>query len=119
MLNYLASPYSRYPGGREEAFKLACQKAAELMESGLCVFCPIAHSHPIEAETTMEIKDGDWWLNQDFAILKHCTRLFVYCMPGWADSYGVRKEIEFARINKIPIEYLDYYEQTGTDRAAA
>lgn len=108
-LAYLATPYSKFKDGRSRAFILACEKAAELMEH-FNVFSPIAHSHAIECVGTNKIETGDWWLEQDFAILKHCDLLLVYMMPGWKDSYGVNKEIEFAEANKIKIEYIEYVE---------
>jgi hypothetical protein len=106
-LVYLASPYSAYGGGRKEAFKLACKKAAEVMSMGYAVFCPIAHSHSIE-EIGMggEVMSGDWWLEQDFGVLDKCDELWVYMMPGWEKSYGVGKEIERAKRLGLPIEYL-------------
>jgi hypothetical protein len=110
-LVYLASPYSRFPGGREQAFKLVCQKAAQLMEQGVSVFCPIAHSHPIEVEGMSKIQDGDFWLKQDFAVLDKCDELWVYKMPGWDTSYGVEKEIERAQWEGIPIKYITYEEK--------
>lgn len=114
MLVYLASPYSKYPGGREKAFQMACEKAAEVMSMGHDVFCPIAHSHPIEQNGMCgEQGDHDFWLKQDFAILRKCNELWVYMMPGWSESYGVGKEIELATIRKMPIEYL-YYDDKST-----
>lgn len=107
-LIYLASPYSaptEYKKTRR--FKQVCKKAAELMEQGNLVFCPIAHSHPIEKIGMPDIKSGDWWLQQDYAVLKHCSKLVVYKMKGWEKSYGVNKEIEFAQKHNIPIEYID------------
>lgn len=110
-LIYLATPYSKYPGGREQAYKEACKKAAELM-SHVAVFCPIAHSHSIELEGMKgDIKDGDWWLKQDFEVLKRCDELWVYQMPGWEDSYGVTREIQFALNNYIPIKMLHYVQE--------
>lgn len=106
-LIYLASPYSRYPFGREAAYIKACQKAADLMEEGKKVFCPIAHSHAIETLGMNDVKEGDWWLAQDFAVLKQCRVLIVYKMEGWEESYGVAREIEFAREHNIPVEYVD------------
>jgi len=107
-LTYLASPYSKYPGGREEAFKLVCKKAAELMVQGEHIFCPIAHSHPIEVEG-MEghYQDGDFWLNQDFAVLQSCNKVYVYRMDGWQASEGIIRELEFAAQHGIPVEYID------------
>lgn len=108
-LIYLASPYSKYPQGRYEAYAKVCKKAAELMVQGELVFCPIAHSHPIE-EIGMEghIQEGDFWLTQDFAVLSKCDAIYVYKMPGWEESYGVGKEIEFAKDRGIPISYIEY-----------
>lgn len=107
-LIYLASPYSKFPKGRVQAFKEVCEKAAELMLDGHNVFCPIAHSHPIEDLGMADVHSGDFWLKQDFAVLSKCTGMFVYKMPSWEESYGVTKEIEFANKNNIPITYLDY-----------
>ena len=110
-LIYLASPYSKYPGGRLEAYRLACKKAGELMQDGKKIFCPIAHSHAIEVEAFNDPKDGDWWLSQDFAVLRECAALMVYQMPGWDTSYGVQEEIKFAKWEGIPIMYIPFKEE--------
>jgi hypothetical protein len=114
-LIYLASPYSKYPGGREAAFKEACAEAARVMQSGVGVFCPIAHSHSIEVEgMDGNIMDGDWWLEQDFTVLSKCDELWVYKMPGWNESYGVEKEIVFALAHNIPIKWVEYYDANAS-----
>lgn len=106
-LIYLASPYSApTPRERTRRFKKVCKKAAELMEQGLTVFCPIAHSHAIETIGMDDLKDGDFWLKQDFAILENCSKIMVYMMPGWENSYGIRREIDFAETANIPIEFI-------------
>lgn len=107
-LVYLASPYSKYPYGTLRAFEEVCTKAAQLMKEGHNIFCPIAHSHPIETIGMTEKGTHDFWLKQDFAVLEKCEALFVYMMPGWQESYGVNKEIELAQKNNIPITYLEY-----------
>lgn len=107
-LVYLASPYSHpFRDVRNWRFETVCKKAAELMEEGYQVFCPIAHSHSIEINGFPKLKSGDWWLQQDFAILKHCDKMIVYKMNGWDKSYGVKKEIAFCKKHKIPVEYID------------
>lgn len=106
-LIYLASPYSKYSEGRAKAFIKACQKAASLMGQGYKIFCPIAHSHCIEIHGMLDIKNGEFWLKQDFAVLKHCDELWVYKMEGWEESVGVKAEIEFASAAGIPIKYID------------
>jgi hypothetical protein len=109
-LIYLASPYSQ--GGasankRTRRFKQACKKAAELMQAGHNVFCPIAHSHPIEIHGLPTVEGHDFWLKQDFAVLEKCTKLVVYKMPGWNKSVGIGEEIKFAEAHGIPIEYIE------------
>lgn len=104
---YLASPYSaKSPKARDKRFRKVCRKAAALMLQGYRVFCPIAHSHPIETLGMKKKHNGDFWLQQDFAVLTFCDELWVYCMKGWEDSYGIRKEIEYAQTRNIPIRYI-------------
>jgi hypothetical protein len=105
-LIYLASPYSNYPGGKEEAFKLVCLKAGFLMSNGYNVFCPIAHSHPIEMAGNITDTSHEFWLKQDFAVLRKCTEIWVYMLPGWKESFGIGKELDFATEHNIPITYL-------------
>lgn len=110
MLIYIASPYTSYEGSRSEAYQQVCMKVGELMKEypGYAFFCPIAHSHAIEIESDLGIQTGDWWLNQDFAILNFCDELWVYQLSGWDKSYGVGKEIEFALDHKITTKFLNY-----------
>ena len=111
MLIYLASPYSApTEEERELRFRLVCEKAADLMQQGFEVFCPIAHSHPIETLGMDHMEGHDFWLNQDFAILKHCVHLFVYKLPGWTLSKGVAAEIVYARDLGIPVDYIEFDE---------
>lgn len=118
---YLASPYSVGKAGaygeantgtatanmRTRRFKAACKKAAELMKDGLVVFSPIAHSHSIELHGDNSLKTGDFWLNQDLEVLKHCDTLLVYRLEGWDRSRGIAKEIAFAEEHDIPVVYVD------------
>lgn len=114
---YLASPYTIVNGAnlsaqalknrRTRRFKQVCKKAAELMLQGEQVFCPIAHSHPIEVNGMKDVKNGDFWLKQDFAVLAHCDELRVFRMKDWQQSDGIRREIEFANERNIPVTYID------------
>jgi len=116
-MKYLASPYSvvnshelterQIRNRLTRRFKQVCKKAAELMLNGEIIFCPIAHSHPIEVNGMPERKTGEFWLQQDFGVLEHCEELVVYRMPGWQQSHGVAAEIAFAQRENIPISYID------------
>ena len=79
-LVYLASVYSQGNAGknkRTRRFKQACKKAADLMAQGEVVFCPIAHSHPIEVHGMDTVEGHDFWLKQDGAILERCDKMVV------------------------------------------
>jgi len=114
--SYLASPYSvKNPISvaqaaqlRERRYKHVCKLAALLMRQGHKIFCPIAHSHPIEViGMAGVIMDGDFSLEQDFALLKHASELIVFKMDGWEQSSGVAREIAFAEEHSIPIRYIE------------
>ena len=111
--SYLASPYQN-PDDKTDVvycsqrFDEACRAAAKLMHRGQLIFCPIAHSHPISWWMHEDDRTShDFWLRQDFALLAKADRLIVLQLHQWERSYGVMKEIEFARDNGIPVEYLD------------
>lgn len=111
MFIYLASPYTPLGEGSKEAlkeyrFQEVCRAAAKLMENGNQVFCPIAHSHPIEKYGMDEIHDGDFWLEQDYAVLIHVDELWVLMLEGWDKSHGVKEEIDFAHDYGISVRYL-------------
>lgn len=114
--SYLASPYSVTQKVskqsavviRDRRYRKVCRKAASLMKEGKLIFCPIAHSHPIEViGMGGETQSGDFWIRQDLAILEHASELLVYKMDGWHLSSGVAREIAFAEAHGIPIVYLE------------
>lgn len=114
--SYLASPYSvKNPISQRQAtllrfkrYEKVCRMAAELMKQGEVVFCPIAHSHPIETlGMPGELYGQDFWLKQDFPLLKAAKELIVFKMDGWEQSSGIKAEIEFAKKNNIPIRYIE------------
>lgn len=109
-LVYLASPYSDPdPTVRQRRFEEVCKAANFLMKCAYTVFCPVAHSHPIELAGS-KIEDHDFWMEQDIAILKHASRLVVLRLDGWKESLGVQREIAIAKTLLMPINYQTYSE---------
>ena len=108
-LIYLASPYSHAdPEIRTERFRAACTVAGRLMMRGKCVFSPIAHSHSVEQFFgDGKVEGHDFWLKQDFAILRHVTELHVLRLDGWEKSFGIAREVELAGKLGIPVYYID------------
>ena len=106
---YLASPYTHTdPAVVEKRVEQACRGAAALMAKGLTVFAPIPHSHAIAAHLPADAQfDHEFWMQQDLAVLRHCQHVVVLCLTQWAESKGVRREIDVATACGIPITYIN------------
>lgn len=106
-LIYLATPYNHPdPAVREERFNLACLAAATLMQNGVHLFCPIAHTHPIALQGNLPC-DWDYWQEYDRLMLNSCTELWIVQMDGWDQSEGIKGEIKIARELNKRVFYLD------------
>lgn len=105
---YVASPYTNYPGGVDEAFKLICRATAKLIEAGVPVFSPIAHSHPIAEHGALDGKDPDLWHRVDKPMVDSAIGIIVVMLPGWAESRGVQAELrEFRKAGK-PVMFMEW-----------
>lgn len=103
---YLATPYSKFPGGLEEAFKLACRETALLIRAGVRVYSPIAHMHPVAIHGEIDPLDHAIWLPADEPMMHAAKGLIVNMAESWGISYGIREEIKaFAAMGK-PIIYM-------------
>lgn len=94
-LAYLATPYSKYTPGIEAAFIDASKLAARLMLSGVQVYSPIAHTHPLAVHGGIDPLDLSIWLPFDEAMMKACDVLIVAHMQGWEESTGIAHEVKF------------------------
>lgn len=108
---YLASPYSHPdPAVRERRFRAVCRAAAALVSQGYAVFCPIAHSHPIEmamAEMGLENLSGDAWVDLDLTFAAVCQKLFVLKLEDWQVSMGVIRECDYFATRRIYPEFIE------------
>lgn len=105
---YLASPYSKYPGGTEAAFQEVCKAAAQLIAAGVPVYSPIAHTHPIALHGDMDPLDHEIWLPADMPLMKAAGGLLVLMMDTWQDSYGVSVEIGIFEGAGKPVHYMEW-----------
>lgn len=104
---YLATPYSKYPAGIEEAFRLACRATADLIRAGIRVYSPIAHTHPVAIHGGIDPYDHKIWLPADEPFMAAAGGLIVLKAESWEQSYGIGEEIKaFARVGK-PIIYME------------
>lgn len=111
---YLATVYTKHPGGLEKAYTDANEAAAHVIQNlGARIFCPIGHSHSLCAiygtkgglngET-----DAEFWKWFDAPFLEKSDGLIVVMMPGWKQSYGIDHEIDVMSKAGKPILFLDW-----------
>lgn len=105
---YLATPYSKYPQGIEAAFQCACSAAARLIERGVNVYSPIAHTHPIAMNGGLDPLDHTIWMPLDEPMMRAAHGLFVLEMPGWDTSKGVAEEIAHFKAAGKPIRQITW-----------
>ncbi len=105
-LAYLACPYSHeLRSVRCERFEKANRAAAKLMESGVVLFSPISHTHPIADANGLPL-NWEYWERYDRAFLSVTSKMYVLMIDGWRESKGVQAEIRIAEELGIAIEYL-------------
>ena len=104
-LIYLATPYSNFPAGLDEAYEQASAVLYTLLSKGAVVFCPIVHCHNIAKKYDLP-KDWSFWKNIDFTFISKCDKMCVVKMDGWDISTGVNAEIKEAERLNIPVEYI-------------
>jgi hypothetical protein len=94
-LCYVATPYSKYPGGIEAAFLDACKLTAKLIQMGISCFSSIAHTHPIAVHGGLDPYDYSIWIPADLPMMQACETLIVVHMQGWQESLGIGEEVKF------------------------
>jgi hypothetical protein len=106
-LAYLATVYSKHKLGLEAAFIEASKLAARLLVSGIKVYSPIAHTHPLAYYGGLDLLDLSIWLPFDEAMMERADVLIVAHMEGWRESKGITHEIAFFERAEKPIFDLD------------
>lgn len=100
---YLATPYSKYPGGLDAAWELACIAAAQLVKAGIRVHSPIASSHPIAVFGGIDKLDHTIWLPADEPFMHQAHGLIVLEAESWEISFGMAEEIKHFEAAGKPI----------------
>lgn len=107
---YVGTPYTRYHGGLEAAFREACRAGAVLLDAGISVYVPIAHTHPLAEFTSADHRDHEHWLAVDRPFMEAAVGMCVVEMPGWDESVGVGYEIAHFQTSGKPIVHLPWEE---------
>lgn len=105
---YMATPYSLYNEGLDQAYRDACVAAGEMIACGVNLFSPIAHSHPISVFGDLTQTDHTLWMRVDYPMMRAAMGLIIVEMPGWKDSIGVQEEIGFFEKQEKPVKSVKW-----------
>ena len=110
-LIYLAAP-NRHPSKplRDARMEAVGRVAAGLTGMDRRVFCPLMYAQAL-IDHGFGHKDDRWWYGYDVGWLPYCEELAVLKLPGWAESEGVRIEVEVAESLGIRITYMEVPER--------
>ncbi len=103
---YLATPYTGTPEQQQERFEVVNAVAAKMMSSGLLIFSPISHTHPIALSGDLP-KGWEFWKEYDYTFIEWCDELHVLKQDGWQESTGVTAEIKIAKELGKKVVYVD------------
>ena len=104
---YLATPYSKWAEGLDDAAFTACKLRGRLMLRGVRAFSPIVHSHYVARAANIDPYSHAIWLPDDKPFFELAHGLLVADLPGWRESVGVGEEIKWARAHGKPRFLID------------
>ncbi|HNP36966.1 MAG TPA: DUF1937 family protein [Woeseiaceae bacterium] len=106
---YLASPYTHSdPIVCDARYETITEIAAKLVLQKKIVFSPITMTHPYDrilAEPGNTL-GSDYWVNFDIAFMDVCSEMYVATIPGWEDSSGIKREIEYFERQGKKVTYI-------------
>ncbi len=106
---FISSPYN-HPDRfvMEENYLKVAKLANRLIHKGVVAISPVAYGHNLLSLTEKEIPgDWDFWKAFCFTLIDKSDEVYVYKIPGWDKSGGVREEIEYATSKGIKVTYID------------
>lgn len=105
---YVATPYSKWIHGLEDANMVAQKLTARLLEKFVPCYSPISHTHGIATYVTqVDKRDHKFWLDADKPLFDAAYGLLIADLPGWRDSLGVALEIKWCKEARKPYWLLD------------
>jgi hypothetical protein len=100
---YMAGPYS---DNIMERYKEHLALAALLTKRKLTVYAPIIHYHDM-AQTYNMPTDAEFWNEHNRHMIFRSRGVILLCFPNWAQSKGVRKELDYSKMIGCPVWALD------------
>lgn len=105
---YLGQPYTAHSQSCEVAYRQGCEAAGWLIDRGVPIFSPIAHSHPIAMIGKVKHDCYDTWLSLDERLMEGAHGLLVLELPGYETSKGLNWERAWFKERHRPIVFLPW-----------
>ena len=107
MFWYISSPYSKFPGGLDAAYELACEARGLLIKAGIPCFSPIAHSHGTAKLCGIDPRDHSIWLPVEAPIMAAAHGIIMLKAESWETSYGMYKELKAFQATGKPVVWMN------------
>jgi|SRR5579875_1153567 hypothetical protein len=105
---YLASPYAKYPHGKEKAVEHIAENAALLIRNNIQIFCPILHSQAVKPFLPEDLRDDhSFWLSFDKHFIDHSWGVIVCKLDSWHESKGIAEEMEYCLFRHRPVIFME------------
>ena len=104
---YVATPYSKWKGGLDDACHEACLAMGQLVTRGIHAYSPIAHTHPIALASSIDPLSHKIWMKMDKPLFYASFGLLVIALEGWHESKGISMEIKWCRDTRKPMYLID------------
>lgn len=101
-LVYLAVPYSHPEWGiRRARYEQAIEAVDALLKRGVMVMC----GRVLVEELRTEDPEALWPLFR--TLIDHADEMWILALPGYSESRGIRRELEYALKQNKRVRYLD------------
>ncbi len=104
---YIASPYSSpILEAQAHRFEAVRRFTAHCLAQGIMAFSPIVYAHEMAGQFNFKT-DAQSWVRFNSDMLRRCEAVFVYCLPGWDTSKGVKVELGQAKALLMEVAYFN------------
>jgi len=103
MIVYVGTPFTKFRGGLDAAYRVAVTVTARLTAAGIAAYSPIVHTYPLSTAGAPDYLDHDFWLAADVPFMDAAGALLIVKAEGWDESYGIAIEARHFRKAHKPV----------------
>jgi hypothetical protein len=104
---YLASPFTNYKDGHEQAWIDVCYARGWLLQRGIFAYSPIAESWGAVRLLNLPF-DHVWWQGDNESKMAPAVGIIVAKLEGWEDSEGIKREVAWFQERGRPRVDIEY-----------